>query len=178
MNEWVWASVVFKSSPPVSSVVLKSYPHVSSVVFKSFPPVSSVVFTAIVLFARGIPSDICPPWRIRQGGWTPQKAQRIISDRWHGADLWKLHSKRVGKMHKHTRNWWGRCRNTLETGGEDVETHSKRVGNLPLNAPNDRSSSRTGNPTKSRGLQPAEWIFPGFKLLPSVVLHLLHSFRV
>ncbi len=30
-----------------------------------------------------------------------------------------LHSKRVEKMQKYTRNEWKRCKNTLETSGED-----------------------------------------------------------
>ncbi len=35
-------------------------------------------------------------------------------------DSRKLHSKRVGKMCKYTRNECKRCLNTLETGAEDV----------------------------------------------------------
>ncbi len=48
-----------------------------------------------------------------------------------GEDVQKLHSKRVGKMCKnYTRNEWRRCRNTLETSGEDAGIHSKRVGKM------------------------------------------------
>jgi hypothetical protein len=32
----------------------------------------------------------------------------------------KLHSKRVEKMKKYTRNEWRRCKTTLETSGEDI----------------------------------------------------------
>jgi hypothetical protein len=39
----------------------------------------------------------------------------------------KIHSKRVEKMGKYTRNEWRRCETTLETSGEDVKIHSKRV---------------------------------------------------
>ncbi len=60
----------------------------------------------------------------------------------------KVHSKRVKmrplrfvlndgviyfsilKIYKYTRNEWGRCENTLETSGEDVKIHSKRVKKL------------------------------------------------
>jgi hypothetical protein len=42
----------------------------------------------------------------------------------------KLHSKRVEKMPKYTRNEWKRCQNTLETSGKDVKIHSKRVDNI------------------------------------------------
>ncbi len=31
------------------------------------------------------------------------------------------------KVTNYTRNGWGRCKTTLETGGEDVKLHSKRV---------------------------------------------------
>ncbi len=71
-----------------------------------------------------------------------------------GGDDAKKHSKRVGMMQKSTRNEcgnlaalafgkrvvevlenllnytrkeWGRCKTTLETSGEDVKLHSKRV---------------------------------------------------
>jgi hypothetical protein len=30
----------------------------------------------------------------------------------------------------YTQNEWGRCKNTLETSGEDVKLHSKRVGKM------------------------------------------------
>jgi hypothetical protein len=33
----------------------------------------------------------------------------------------------IHKAEKHTRNEWGRCETTLETSGEDVKLHSKRV---------------------------------------------------
>ncbi len=39
----------------------------------------------------------------------------------------KLHSKRVEKMEKYTRNEWRRWKNTLETSGENGKLHSKRV---------------------------------------------------
>ena len=39
----------------------------------------------------------------------------------------KLHSKRVGKIEKYTRNEWRRLKSTLQTSGEDVKLHSKRV---------------------------------------------------
>ncbi len=38
-----------------------------------------------------------------------------------------MHSKRVGKMRKCTRNVLGRCETTLETSWEDVKLHSKWV---------------------------------------------------
>ncbi len=52
--------------------------------------------------------------------------------------MWNLHSKRVEKMWNYTRNEWRRCeiytrnewrrsKTTLETSGEDVKLHSKRV---------------------------------------------------
>jgi hypothetical protein len=44
----------------------------------------------------------------------------------------RLHSKRVGKMQNYTRNEWGRCKTTLETSGEDVKPHSKRVEKIQL----------------------------------------------
>jgi hypothetical protein len=73
-------------------------------------------------------------------------------------ELLKLHSKRVEKILNYTRNEWRRClglaisledeipdnnyrdviistivdwlQNTLETSGEDVKIHSKRVGKM------------------------------------------------
>ncbi len=39
----------------------------------------------------------------------------------------KLNSKRVEKMYNYTRNEWARRKTTLETSGEDVKLHSKRV---------------------------------------------------
>ncbi len=30
----------------------------------------------------------------------------------------------------HTRNEWGKCKTTLETSGEDVKIHSKRMGKM------------------------------------------------
>ncbi len=39
----------------------------------------------------------------------------------------KIHSKRVEKMENYTRNEWRRLKTTLETSGEDVKLHSKRV---------------------------------------------------
>jgi hypothetical protein len=33
------------------------------------------------------------------------------------------HSKRVEKMCKNTRNEWGRCAKTLETSGKDISSH-------------------------------------------------------
>ncbi len=35
----------------------------------------------------------------------------------------------------YTRNGWGRCKTTLEMGGEDVKSHSKRVDFKPLGSP-------------------------------------------
>ncbi len=42
----------------------------------------------------------------------------------------EIHSKRVGKMENYTRNEWGRSKTTLETSGEDLKLHSKRVGKI------------------------------------------------
>ncbi len=33
-------------------------------------------------------------------------------------DTLRIHSIRVGKMKKYTRNEWGKCQNTLETSGK------------------------------------------------------------
>ncbi len=46
-------------------------------------------------------------------------------------NLVKIHSKRVGKMFNYTQNEWRRCEITLETSGEDVKLHSKRVEKIP-----------------------------------------------
>jgi hypothetical protein len=39
----------------------------------------------------------------------------------------EIHSKRVEKGQKYTRNGWKRGKNTLETSGEHAKLHSKRV---------------------------------------------------
>ncbi len=51
------------------------------------------------------------------------------NNQWQSNTL-KLHSKRVEKMQNYTRNGLGRCKTTLETRGEDVKQHSKRVGKM------------------------------------------------
>ncbi len=63
--------------------------------------------------------------------WTESKNDLIIlvQDVGHLAEV-KIHSKRVEKMQKHTREEWGRCKNTLNTSGEDAKTHSTRVGKI------------------------------------------------
>ncbi len=118
-----------------------------------------------------------------------------------------LHSKRVGKMSIYTRNEWRRCKNTLETSGEDVKLHSKRVyfscdftpattsfiWGLPHF--NFRKSRRGYNgrgwpwSTKKCNLSTrfecrfascslVSSVFSSFPLVPSVVLRIFHSFRV
>ena len=44
-----------------------------------------------------------------------------------GGEDAKIHSKRVEKMQKYTRNGWKRCKNTLETGGKDKSFRSFRL---------------------------------------------------
>ncbi len=47
-------------------------------------------------------------------------------------EVTKLHSKRVEKMQNYTRDEWKRCKTTLETSGEDVKSHSKRVEKISI----------------------------------------------
>jgi hypothetical protein len=82
-----------------------------------------------------------------------------------GEDV-KLHSKRVGKMWNYTRNEWGRCEITLETSG--------KIGRAHLKEPTEYLMKET-----DENIEPIfGWTFTSFPLVSSVVLHLLHSFRV
>ncbi len=49
----------------------------------------------------------------------------------------KLHSKRVEKMQKHTRNEWGRCKNTLETSVKKSGKNKNELRNSIENSPVD-----------------------------------------
>ncbi len=65
----------------------------------------------------------------------------------------KIHSKRVRKMIKYTRNEWRRCQITLESSEKDVKIHSKRV----------RKITQVFHPIRARHFVPS---------------YLPHSFRV
>ncbi len=92
----------------------------------------------------------------------------------------ELHSERVKKMWNYTRHEWRRCGITLETSGEDVELHSKRVGKcsgLSSEVSSDLEESRKSAGTDSeRGAMEINGTLFSTRLECS--LHLLHSFRV
>ncbi len=107
-----------------------------------------------------------------------------------GEDV-KLHSKRVGKMWNYTRNEWGRCKTTLETSVK-VQIFSgikmsRVLFNFEIPAASLQNIDVTGvivftflfetllfPKLRTSGKMPCELN----TLVPSVVLHLLHPFRV
>jgi hypothetical protein len=93
-------------------------------------------------------------------------------------------------MQKYTRNEWGRCKNTLETSGEDAKIHSKRVENsvfgmaklgaivTAVNLGQMGSSVSVRSFARYDFLPRFECSFSSSPLVSSVVFHLPHSFRV
>ncbi len=111
-------------------------------------------------------------YKYTRNGWGRCKSTLKTS----GKDL-KLHSKRVGKIWNYTQNEWTRCKTTLETSGEDLKLHSKRVGKMWITSVAFDQRYRAFE-FQLGALFQSHWIDLLFTLVSSVVLHLLHSFRV
>jgi hypothetical protein len=96
----------------------------------------------------------------------------------------KIHSKRVEKIEKYTRNGWKRCKNTLETS---VKYHLTICSTFSINPLSDTVNDLLVTftrligqvcPTCSIFSTRSECSFTSFPLSSSVLTHLLHSFRV
>ncbi len=96
-------------------------------------------------------------------------------------------------MQNYTRNEWRRCETTLETGGEVVKLHSKRVEEMWNYTPNEWRSCKTTLETSEKVVivnsklkhtqkyylvKYNKRIYTSPPLDLNVNLHLLHSFRV
>ena len=89
---------------------------------------------------------------------------------------WRIETILVGE--NYTRNEWKRWKITLETSGEDVNPHSKRVEKMLFLALVSFMLD-PADPRTTGGLQaPASLRLTSSPLVLSVVLHLPHSFRV
>ncbi len=129
--------VYFLTSSLVSSVVFKFFtrfecgfqvPHSFRVWFSSCSLVSSVVFKLFTRFECGF-SSFPSGSGLQMYNYVLKVdvLNAVYNPNTTGADStvpphWKMQTQA-----KYTRNEWRRCKTTLETSGEDVKLHSKRV---------------------------------------------------
>ncbi len=112
----------FTSSPPVSIVVLHLL-HPFRVYFSHFSH----------SFRVQISPQVLAPFPVQVPSMTSDGVLKFSNDKRvplmaYGIGMWPTLCNAV--MKNYTRNEWGRCKNTLETSGEDVKIHSKRVGKM------------------------------------------------